>query len=87
MTISLLSHNNPIGFILVCTNKSEKQMLDTLVFPQSTVYGHKVFAIKPDDYIFLYNLDTDTLYGTFIAETEGQYDPNLALSTASIHTM
>jgi len=54
-------------------------MIDDLVFPQSTVYGHKVFAIKPDDYIFLYNLDTDTLYGPFIAETEGQYDPNLAL--------
>jgi len=72
-------HNRPVGFILVCTNKSEEQMLDTLVFPQSTVYGHKVFAIKPDDYIFLYNLDTDTLYGSFIAETEGQYDPNLAI--------
>jgi hypothetical protein len=69
----------PMGFILVCTNKSEKQMLDTLVFPQSTVYGHKVFAIKSEDYVFLYNLDTDVLYGTFIAETEGQYDPNLPL--------
>jgi len=69
----------PNGFILVCTNKSEKQILDTLLFPQSTVYGHKVFAIKPNDYIFLYNLDTDTLYGPFIADTEGQYDPNLAL--------
>ena len=73
------SHNMPNGFMLVCTNKSEKQMLDSLVFPQSVVYGHKVFSIKPEDYVFLYNLDTDVLYGTFIAETEGQYDPNLPL--------
>jgi DNA modification methylase len=79
MIAPLGPHNRPVGFILVCTNKSEKQMLDTLVFPQSTVYGYKVFAIKHDDYIFLYNLDTDTLYGPFIAETEGQYDPNLTI--------
>jgi len=74
-----VQHDRPVGFILVCTNKSEKQMLSSLVFPQSVIYGHKVFAIKPEDYIFLYNLDTDDLYGTFIAETEGQYDPNLPL--------
>jgi DNA modification methylase len=69
----------PMGFILVCTNKSEKYMLYNLIFPQSIVYGHKIFAIKSGDYVFLYNLDTDVLYGTFIAETEGQYDPNLSL--------
>jgi len=74
-----VQHDRPVGFILVCTNKSEKQMLSSLVFPQSVIYGHKVFAIKPGDYIFLYNLDTDDLYGTFIAATEGQYDPNLPL--------
>jgi DNA modification methylase len=73
------TRNMPMGFVLVCTNKSERYMLDNLVFPQSIVYGHKVFAIKPEDYVFLYNLDTDTLYGTFVSETEGQYDPNLPL--------
>ncbi len=68
-----------MGFIFVCTDKSEKYMLESLTFPQSKAYGHRVFAVKPEDYIFLYNLDADTLYGPFLAETEGQYDPNLEL--------
>jgi len=72
-------HNGRMGFILVCTDKSEKTMLDNLVFPQSVVYGYKVFAINPEDYIFLYNLDTDTLHGVFVAVTEGRYEPNLSL--------
>ncbi len=68
-----------VGFILVCTNKSEEFMINNLIFPQSVAYGHRIFAIRPNDYIFLYNLDTDTLYGTFIAEDESQYDPYLPL--------
>lgn len=77
-TLSSL-HNMPMGFILVCTDKSEKYMFESLIFPQSKTYSHRVFAVKPEDYIFLYNLDADTLYGPFVAETEGQYDPNLEL--------
>ncbi len=77
-TLSSL-HNMPMGFILVCTDKSEKYMFESLIFPQSKTYRHRVFAVKPEDYIFLYNLDADTLYGPFVAETEGQYDPNLEL--------
>ncbi len=68
-----------LGFILVCTNKSEEFMINNLIFPQSAAYGHRIFAIRPNDYVFLYNLDTDILYGTFVAEAEGQYDPNLPL--------
>jgi len=68
-----------MGFIFVCTDKSEKYMFESLIFPQSKTYRHRVFAVKPGDYIFLYNLDVDTLYGPFVAETEGQYDPNLEL--------
>jgi len=68
-----------VGFILVCTNKSEEYMLNNLIFPQSVTYGHRIFAIRPNDYVFLYNLDTDILYGSFVAEAEGQYDPNLPL--------
>jgi DNA modification methylase len=73
------SNSTQMGFIFVCTDKSEKYMLESLIFPQSKAYGHRVFAVKPGDYIFLYNLDADTLYGPFLAETEGQYDPNLEL--------
>jgi hypothetical protein len=72
-------NSTPMGFIFVCTDKSEKYMLEILTFPQSKAYGYRVFAVKPEDYIFLYNLDADTLYGPFVAEAEGQYDPNLEL--------
>jgi len=73
------SNSTLMGFIFVCTDKSEKYMFESLIFPQSKTYRHRVFAVKPEDYIFLYNLDVDTLYGPFVAETEGQYDPNLEL--------
>jgi DNA modification methylase len=73
------SNSTLMGFIFVCTDKSEKYMFESLIFPQSKTYRHRVFAVKPGDYIFLYNLDVDTLYGPFVAETEGQYDPNLEL--------
>jgi hypothetical protein len=84
LSLKASSQDNPsnstlMGFIFVCTDKSEKYMFESLIFPQSKTYRHRVFAIKPEDYIFLYNLDADTLYGPFVAETEGQYDPNLEL--------
>jgi DNA modification methylase len=84
LRLKVSSQDNPsnstlMGFIFVCTDKSEKYMFESLIFPQSKTYRHRVFAVKPEDYIFLYNLDADTLYGPFVAETEGQYDPNLEL--------
>ena len=84
LRLKVSSQDNPsnstlMGFIFVCTDKSEKYMFESLIFPQSKTYRHRVFAVKPEDYIFLYNLDVDTLYGPFVAETEGQYDPNLEL--------
>lgn len=67
------------GFIFACTNKSEEEMLKSNIFATNKVNANKVFAIKKGDLIFLYNLDTDTLIGTFIAESDGQYDKNLKL--------
>lgn len=67
------------GFIFACTNKSEKESLENLTFATNRAYGHRVFSIKKDDFIFLYNLDTDTLYGVFLAEGEGFYDEESTL--------
>jgi hypothetical protein len=41
-----LSNITPMGFIFVCTDKSEKYMLESLTFPQRKAYGHRVFAVK-----------------------------------------
>ncbi|MEO0172380.1 MAG: DNA methyltransferase [candidate division WOR-3 bacterium] len=67
------------GFIFACTKKSEKEMLDNLIFATNKVYGYKVLAIRKDDFVFLYNIDTDILYGTFISTTDGQYDNSIPL--------
>jgi len=67
------------GFIFACTSKSQKQMLDRLMFATNKAYANKVFAIKEGDIIFLYNLDTDELHGIFRAKSQGEYDPNLDL--------
>jgi len=69
----------PHGFIFACTNKSEREMLNNLIFATNKTYAHKVFAVKEGDFVFLYNLDTDVLWGTFIAKSEGIYDPSLSL--------
>ena len=75
------------GFIFACTEKSEKEMLKTLTFATNRIYGHKVFAIREGDLVFLYNLDTDILWGTFKAKTSGQYDKNLKIFKENILTM
>ncbi|CUT02654.1 DNA methyltransferase [Candidatus Chrysopegis kryptomonas] len=67
------------GFIFACTEKSEAEFLEKLIFATNKVYAHKVFAIRKGDFVFLYNLDTDIIYGTFRAKTDGLYDRNLSI--------
>lgn len=59
------------GYIFACTTKSEKECLNRMLFATSRVYGENVLKIKKGDPLFLLNLDTDTLYGTFKAKSAG----------------
>lgn len=59
------------GFILACTSKSEQECFDRMLFATNKLYGDNVLEIKKGDLLFLLNLDTDTLYGTFRAKTGG----------------
>jgi len=70
--------SNGRGFIFACTNRSEKECLSNLIFATNRAYGYKVFAAKKNDYLFLYNLDSDTLYGCFKIK-EGFYEKNSKL--------
>jgi len=63
------------GYVLACTNKSEKQLIESGVFCTGRAYGHKVMAVKKGDIVFLLNIDTDELIGPFIAKSEGDYNP------------
>lgn len=62
------------GFIFACTQKSEEEMLSANMIVTGKKYAHKIFAVREGDYIFLYNLDTDTLTGTFRAVGQPLYD-------------
>ena len=61
----------PSGHIFACTRKSEKECFDRMLFATGRVYGENVLKIKKDDLLFLLNLETDTLFGTFRAKSDG----------------
>lgn len=62
------------GHIFACTSKSERECFDRMLFAASRIYGENVLKIKKGDLLFLLNLDTDTLYGTFRAKSAGAKD-------------
>ena len=64
----------PNGHIFACTSKSERECFDRMLFATSHVYGENVLKIKRGDLLFLLNLDTDTLYGIFLARSDGTKD-------------
>lgn len=64
----------PDGHIFACTSKSERECFDRMLFATNHVYGENVLKIKKGDLLFLLNLDTDTLYGTFLASSDGAKD-------------
>ncbi len=61
----------PAGHIFACTRKSEQECFDRMLFATNHVYGENVLKIKKGDLLFLLNMDTDTLYGTFLATSDG----------------
>jgi DNA modification methylase len=59
------------GFIFACTNRSEAECFERLLFGTDRVYASIVIRIRKGDLLFLNNLDTDTLYGLFRAISNG----------------
>jgi DNA modification methylase len=64
----------PEGYIFACTSKSERECFDRMLFATSHVYGENVLKIKKGHLLFLLNIDTDALYGTFLARSDGAKD-------------
>jgi DNA modification methylase len=62
------------GHIFACTSKSQQECFDRMLFATNRVYGESVLKIRKGDLLFLLNLDTDTLYGTFRAKSAGGKD-------------
>jgi DNA modification methylase len=62
------------GYVFACTSKSEKECFDRMLFATNRLYGDNVLKIKKGDLLFLLNLDTDALQGTFRAKSDGAKD-------------
>ena len=45
-----------------------------MIFSSSKFYSDKVFKVKKGDILLLYNLDNDTIFGSFRATTDGSKD-------------
>jgi DNA modification methylase len=58
--------------IFVCTNKTEPECLQRMLFGTSKLYSDNVAKVKADDIIFLLNVNSDILYGVFRAKSDGQ---------------
>ncbi len=59
------------GFLFACTNKSENECLNGLLFATEKSYGPVVIRIRKGDLLFLNNIDTDTIFGVFKAVSDG----------------
>ena len=66
------------SFIFACTRKSQEECFRRMLFGTSKVYGALTIRVRKGDPLFLYNLDTDLLYGVFRATTDGTFklEPN-----------
>jgi DNA modification methylase len=62
------------GFLFACTDKSEGECLDRLLFATGKLYGPVVIRVRRGDILFLNNIDTDVLYGVFKAVSNGSLD-------------
>ena len=60
------------SFIFACTNSSQNECFERLLFGSSKVYGATAMRVKKGDFLFLWNLDTDLLYGVFKASTDAK---------------
>ena len=62
------------GFLFACTNKSEAECLNSLLFATDKLYGPIVNRIRKGDLLFLNNIDTDILYGVFKTTSNGEFN-------------
>lgn len=62
------------GCIFTCTNSTEKECLERMLFATNKIYEDKALKVKKGDVLFLLNMDSDVLYGPFVAKSDGQKD-------------
>lgn len=76
MQIAMQKRNMPpafqTGYIFACTKNTQDECFAHMVFSTNKIYADKMLKVKEGDALFLYNVDTDTLYGVYRAKSEGR---------------
>lgn len=60
------------SFVFACTKSSQDECFDRLLFGSSKVNGAVAMRVKKGDFLFLWNLDSDLVYGVFRAATDAK---------------
>jgi hypothetical protein len=60
------------GYIFACTKNTQDECFAHMLFSTNKIYADKMLQVKKGDALFLYNVDTDTLYGLYRAKSEGK---------------
>lgn len=59
------------SYIFRCTNKTQKECFDRLLFGEKEKYRSRMSHLREGDKIYLYNIDTEMLHGSFCAKSDG----------------
>lgn len=60
------------GYVFACTKNTQDECFSHMLFSTNKIYADKMLKVKKGDALFLYNVDTDTLYGVYRAKSEGR---------------
>jgi len=63
---------NSKAHIFVCTNKTEPECLQRMLFGTSKLYADDVLSVKSGDLLFLLNVNSNVIHGIFRAKSDGQ---------------
>lgn len=58
--------------IFVCTNKTEQECLQRMLFGTTKLYADDTLTTKSGDILFLFNVNSNVLYGIFRAKSDGR---------------
>lgn len=56
----------------ICTNKTEAECFQRALFGDTMKFWDEIKNVKRGDTLFLYNVQTDVLFGPFTAESDGK---------------
>jgi hypothetical protein len=58
----------------ICTNETEAECFQRALFGDTMKFWDEIKDVKKGDILFLYNVQTDVLFGPFTAESDGKRD-------------